>query len=345
MGIHAKPTEKRMKYFIITLFCLLTFGELSYAQVRGGNRNRIDKKNTVADDPQVAFRMAFKAYKEKDIPKAQKLLKNTLDKHPTHVLSLILISKILVEQDDLKSAKKFIKTIPESEHHRPAIARILAEIAYRNGKPLKALQIINRTQSDAASSDDAEFFDNPNQDIASFKKQLLASTRQSQRKEMPYAKEKPATETHLTIPGDLPTVATERRLRLAIFSLSVAPSLDDTTLGSSTASYLTTAAVQTQCFRVVERENLEKVMIEQDFQMTDAVDTETAVETGYIMGVDAILVGSVRPMAQGYEVDGRLIRVETGEIIAATNQSISSVSLVRQSAANLMFDLTRAAYK
>ena len=96
---------------------------------------------------------------------------------------------------------------------------------------------------------------------------------------------------------------------------------------------------------MVERENLEKVLTEQDFQMSDAVDTETAVEAGYIMGVDAILVGHIRPMAEGYEVDGRLVRVETGEIIAATVLAMPSTAMVRQSVSDLMFDLTRTAYK
>uniref|UniRef100_A0A7C4Y5L1 Tetratricopeptide repeat protein n=1 Tax=candidate division WOR-3 bacterium TaxID=2052148 RepID=A0A7C4Y5L1_UNCW3 len=65
--------------------------------------------------------------------------------------------------------------------------------------------------------------------------------------------------------------------------------------GSGTqASYkLTEYLTQTQRFTVLEREKIDKILQEQGFSLTGAIDQATAVEIGKLLGVDALIFGSV----------------------------------------------------
>lgn len=63
--------------------------------------------------------------------------------------------------------------------------------------------------------------------------------------------------------------------------------------GGIAADMLTTALFKTQHFLVVERDLLDKVLREQGVSTSAAVDPSTAVKVGKILGVQALIVGSV----------------------------------------------------
>lgn len=78
-------------------------------------------------------------------------------------------------------------------------------------------------------------------------------------------------------------------------------------------------------YAIVEREEIEKVLREQKLQMTGAVEYETAVKTGRILGVQAILIGSFTNYGRHWfrmpyvktGVTFRVVEIESGQVICS----------------------------
>lgn len=103
-------------------------------------------------------------------------------------------------------------------------------------------------------------------------------------------------------------------------------------LGDAAADELVTQLVQSDRFQVIERAQIESILEEQNFGMTGRVDASTAAEVGRILGVQAILTGSITqfsiervsggigPLRASYaeaesKLDVRIVDVNTAEII------------------------------
>lgn len=77
-------------------------------------------------------------------------------------------------------------------------------------------------------------------------------------------------------------------------------------------------------FRVIDRQQLEKVIAEQKLQMSGIVDNNSAVEIGKILGADGIMVGSITEYGRTIypkvrlTVNVRVIEVKTGLVKWAT---------------------------
>lgn len=117
-------------------------------------------------------------------------------------------------------------------------------------------------------------------------------------------------------------------------------------LGRGAADVLTTYLVKCQQFRVMERQQIAKVLDEQKFQQSGAVDQATAVKVGKILGVDMLVYGAVTNFGIRTEatdvilyqqkeqvaestVDVRMITVETSEILFAETGNGSARREVR----------------
>ena len=72
--------------------------------------------------------------------------------------------------------------------------------------------------------------------------------------------------------------------------------------------------VNTSRFRVLERANMEGILIEQGFQQSGCTSDECLVEAGQLLGVQKMLAGSVGKFGTVYTIDLRIIDVETGKI-------------------------------
>ncbi len=112
-------------------------------------------------------------------------------------------------------------------------------------------------------------------------------------------------------------------------------------IGDGVSDMLITALVKSGSFSVLERQEMEKVVQEQQFSNSSMVTPETAAKLGKILGVELFVVGSVSEFGVKESsvgggvslfgasvskrkaravVDIRLVNVTTGEIIAAENQ-------------------------
>jgi curli biogenesis system outer membrane secretion channel CsgG len=67
----------------------------------------------------------------------------------------------------------------------------------------------------------------------------------------------------------------------------------DQDVGKGVADLLVQKLVQDGKYRVIERKQLEKILAEQNFNNSDRADPATASRIGKVLGVDAIIVGSI----------------------------------------------------
>ncbi len=85
-------------------------------------------------------------------------------------------------------------------------------------------------------------------------------------------------------------------------------------LADGFAETLTSAFAQLPIFIIVERGQIERVIKEQDFQMTDYADEKKVIEIGKILGVEKMVIGSYQVFAGNISVNTRIVNVATGRI-------------------------------
>lgn len=88
-------------------------------------------------------------------------------------------------------------------------------------------------------------------------------------------------------------------------------------LGKIVSEMLTTSFVNSDSFKIIEREQLEKVMQEFQLSQSGIIDTSYAKQIGKITGADAIVTGSVTKIGDDLRLDARIIDVESGIILTA----------------------------
>jgi curli biogenesis system outer membrane secretion channel CsgG len=132
-----------------------------------------------------------------------------------------------------------------------------------------------------------------------------------------------------------PPLPLAQRKRIAILEFEDRTDYGAGRLGRSATAVLTTYLVESGQFAVYEREKMERLLHEQNFQASKAVDPATAVTLGKAAGVQLVVIGTVSNF--GYRskrtqvlifgsqvqqeaeatVDARLIDVQTGQIVAS----------------------------
>src|SRR3974390_495281 len=67
----------------------------------------------------------------------------------------------------------------------------------------------------------------------------------------------------------------------------------DQDVGKGIADLLVQKLVEDGKYRVIERKALDKILAEQNFSNSDRADPSTAAKIGKVLGVDAIIIGSI----------------------------------------------------
>lgn len=92
---------------------------------------------------------------------------------------------------------------------------------------------------------------------------------------------------------------------------------------------LTTKMISLDKYQVVERNNMDKILKEQQFQNSGCTDSKCAVEIGQLLNTDFIVIGSVSSFGSLYTIDARLIDVGEGRgIISAEYSTEESIDLL-----------------
>jgi curli biogenesis system outer membrane secretion channel CsgG len=155
------------------------------------------------------------------------------------------------------------------------------------------------------------------------------------------------------LPANAQNAAAPRRPRIAILdfdyatvhSYSAAIFGSDIDIGKGIADLLVTHLVKDGTYSIIERKALDKIMAEQNFSNSNRADPTSAAKLGKLLGVDAILIGSITEFGNetkktglggagggfggfglgGFShsnskanvgIDARLVNVDTGEILA-----------------------------
>lgn len=91
----------------------------------------------------------------------------------------------------------------------------------------------------------------------------------------------------------------------------------DASLGGDVAQAITESLLHGGKLKPVERTELNKIMVEQEFSASGLVKEEDALKIGRLSGARYILLGSISPIADQIRINARMLDVETAEIILA----------------------------
>jgi len=124
----------------------------------------------------------------------------------------------------------------------------------------------------------------------------------------------PASPDSRSNPQAIPVLTPPSVAILAFDSLSNNGNRTDT--GRMVSEMLTTAAVKSGCFAVVERHLLDKVLEEIYYGRRES-KVSMVQKIGDLVGADVVLSGSVVEMGGELRIDARLVRVEDGAVVYA----------------------------
>lgn len=93
--------------------------------------------------------------------------------------------------------------------------------------------------------------------------------------------------------------------------------------GRRLAEQITTELVKNDEIKVVERTQLDKVMGELELGASGMVEESSAKAIGKLLGVEAIITGTVIKLGPETEIHSRLVRVKDGQILSATTTAIN----------------------
>lgn len=107
--------------------------------------------------------------------------------------------------------------------------------------------------------------------------------------------------------------------KIAIIPFSYADGRTAAKDGSVISERLTIKMINMHKFEIIERSVLDKVMAELKLQASGMIDASSAQQLGKVLGVEAIITGTLVEMQAGQiEVNARLIRTETAQAIGAS---------------------------
>ena len=112
--------------------------------------------------------------------------------------------------------------------------------------------------------------------------------------------------------------------KIVILNIS-SPSLD---LSDYIIDELIANAVNDKNFSVVERQQLDLIRAEQNFQMSGDVDDSEALAIGRFLGAQTIVSGSVRNLGSGHRITIRALDVRTARVQGQYNRNIDASARV-----------------
>jgi PBP1b-binding outer membrane lipoprotein LpoB len=112
--------------------------------------------------------------------------------------------------------------------------------------------------------------------------------------------------------GSLP-----RRSVIAILNVTS----DDTKLSETAIDELELNLVDSRMFTIVDRNRLDQIRREQNFQLSGDVSDESAVSIGQMLGASIVLVGNITTTGVSGRITIRALDVRTGQIVTMARES------------------------
>lgn len=113
----------------------------------------------------------------------------------------------------------------------------------------------------------------------------------------------------------------ENKTNLAIVEF---PDLDGrvSQFGKYVAEELTTRLFTTRRFNIVERQLLNQLLAEQNFGQSGLVDVNSAAQIGKMLGVEAIVTGTITDLGNNIRINARLIETVSASVFAVASVTI-----------------------
>src|SRR5207249_1004124 len=145
-----------------------------------------------------------------------------------------------------------------------------------------------------------------------------------------------AQEAAAPAPAPAPAPSARRRVAVLDFDYGTVHSSvtgimgSDVDIGKGVATMLVSELAQNGTYTVMERAQLDRILNEQNFQQDSRADASTAAKLGRLLGVDAIIIGSItqyqredKNISLGLRkeskatvaIDARIVQIGTGEIL------------------------------
>ena len=93
------------------------------------------------------------------------------------------------------------------------------------------------------------------------------------------------------------------------------PPAEQLGLGAALSEMLITAIANSPSVTVIERSQINSILEESKYQMSGYTSTEESIKIGNLLNSEIIIVGSVSRFGERVELDARVIRLETGEVL------------------------------
>jgi len=106
--------------------------------------------------------------------------------------------------------------------------------------------------------------------------------------------------------------------KIAVIAFENKTAYGQTRLGSSASDILTTELGKSGRFILIEREKLDKIMAEKNLQQTSAVTPDQVAATGKVLGLNAIVTGSISQFGVKSEGEDYLVYESKKQIAEAT---------------------------
>jgi len=87
-------------------------------------------------------------------------------------------------------------------------------------------------------------------------------------------------------------------------------------------------AINDGFYTVIDRQQLDVIQAEQQFQMSGAVDDKSALEIGKFFGAQTIVSGAVKSIGEGYRLSVRALDVQTAQVQAWFNRDITASKVI-----------------
>ena len=102
---------------------------------------------------------------------------------------------------------------------------------------------------------------------------------------------------------------------------------------------------KTGLYRVIDRKNVDQVIKEQGFQLSDCSSESCAVQVGRLLGVEKIAIGSSGRLGDEYLLSVQMVNVETGEIEKiASRRSPGPISELAYLMAEIAYEIAGVPY-
>jgi PEGA domain/Curli production assembly/transport component CsgG len=101
--------------------------------------------------------------------------------------------------------------------------------------------------------------------------------------------------------------------------------------------------IKSGIFTVLDRSNMESVLAEHQFQMTDCVESSCKVRFGQLLGVEKLILGSVGKFAGKYTMSAQKLNIETGVTESTADELCPDLECLLNATKKVAFTITGGA--